>query len=203
MNFFKFKTIIIKSICFAGIIKHCVEYYQNNNCNYYYYYYCLSRFDKNTYTPFTAWVFKKEILQVLQGFDPDSGIEDLDLGKRLLSAGYHITYQPDAVCYHDGEPKTLLREIKRSGWVGSEMAKCDKKNPDDRGKEFYPFLLFLLSFPAIFYRDIFMAILITLITIQSLKFYLIGMQPIYSISEAFLSIIRKWFYTLALFLEDT
>lgn len=159
--------------------------------------------NKDSYTPFTAWVFKKYILNQLNGFDGSSGIEDLDLGKRLLSAGYHITYQPNAVCYHDGEPKTLSREITRSWWFGKEMLKYYAKHPEDKVKEFYPFLGFLFSIPiAIIYPILFLFITLTVLLIQSLKFYRMGMLEIYSISEAFLSIIRKWFYLLALTLED-
>jgi glycosyltransferase involved in cell wall biosynthesis len=158
--------------------------------------------NQDTYIPFTAWVFKKEILKKLGGFDGSSGIEDLDLGKRLLSSGYKITYQPDAVCYHDGEPKTFRREISRSWWFGKEMHKYYVKHPEDRIKEFYPFLAFLFITPTIIFPMIFLYIALIVSITQSLKFYLMGMKGIYSISEAFLSILRKWVYLLALTLED-
>jgi len=157
--------------------------------------------NRNKYKPFAGWVFKKELLEKIGGYDGISGIEDLDLGKRLMNAGYEITYQHEAIEYHDGEPRTLIHEIKRSWWFGKEMTKFYKKWGYDE-KELCNGILFMLGMSMlILYPVLFVLVLISLVILLTIKFYSMGMSGFYSIMESMLSIVRKWFYTLSLFVN--
>lgn len=67
------------------------------------------------YKPFSAWGFRKSVLQKLGGFDEKlNQSEDRDLGNRLLAKGYRIYLADKAVQYHKGEPKNLLEYINRA-----------------------------------------------------------------------------------------
>jgi hypothetical protein len=70
--------------------------------------------------------FKREVLQVLEGFDPSFQVAgsargaDLDIWDRLLAAGYAIVYEPDALVRssHPGGLDELKQRI-RSDAVGT------------------------------------------------------------------------------------
>jgi GT2 family glycosyltransferase len=54
--------------------------------------------------PGTACIFRRDVLDRLNGFDERYGsyLEDVDLGLRCLRHGYTGVYVPDAVAYHHG-----------------------------------------------------------------------------------------------------
>jgi GT2 family glycosyltransferase len=54
--------------------------------------------------PGTACIFRREVLNILNGFDESFGsyLEDVDLGLRCLRAGFTGFYIPDAIAYHRG-----------------------------------------------------------------------------------------------------
>ena len=86
-----------------------------------------SRFE-GSYKPFTAWMFRKKVLQELGGFDVGLEIgEDADLGKRVLGKDWKIAYARKAVWKHF-EPPAILKVWKRFWLRGREMPKYYKKN---------------------------------------------------------------------------
>jgi GT2 family glycosyltransferase len=54
--------------------------------------------------PGTACLFRRDILERLEGFDEgfESYLEDVDLGLRCIREGYQGVYTPDAVAWHHG-----------------------------------------------------------------------------------------------------
>jgi GT2 family glycosyltransferase len=54
--------------------------------------------------PGTACLFRREVLERLNGFDEEFGsyLEDVDLGLRCVKEGYAGVYVPDAVAWHHG-----------------------------------------------------------------------------------------------------
>lgn len=54
--------------------------------------------------PGTACLYRREVLETLNGFDEEFGsyLEDVDLGLRCLREGYAGVYVPDAVAWHQG-----------------------------------------------------------------------------------------------------
>jgi GT2 family glycosyltransferase len=54
--------------------------------------------------PATACIFRRDVLERLNGFDERYGsyLEDVDLGLRCLHEGFAGVYVPDAVAYHHG-----------------------------------------------------------------------------------------------------
>ncbi|MBU1118972.1 glycosyltransferase [Patescibacteria group bacterium] len=66
------------------------------------------------YTPFSAWAFKKKVLQATQGYNKylDQS-EEKELHKRVLSKGFKTIFAKKAVQYHKGEPKNFFGFIKR------------------------------------------------------------------------------------------
>jgi len=57
-----------------------------------------------TIAPGTACIFRRDVLDRLNGFDERYGsyLEDVDLGLRCLREGFTGVYVPDAVAYHHG-----------------------------------------------------------------------------------------------------
>jgi GT2 family glycosyltransferase len=57
-----------------------------------------------TIAPGTACIFRRDVLDRLNGFDERYGsyLEDVDLGLRCLRQGFSGVYVPDAVAYHHG-----------------------------------------------------------------------------------------------------
>jgi len=90
------------------------------------------------YKPFSAWAFRRNVLEDVGGFDPSIVYaEDTDLGTRLLEKGYRILLAGKAIQYHKGEPKSLAGIIRRRYIFGRRKAAgFYKKHPDlyPRGK---------------------------------------------------------------------
>jgi glycosyltransferase involved in cell wall biosynthesis len=84
------------------------------------------RVDYN-YTPFLAWAYKKELLKKVGGFK-DTWIEDGELGKRFLKAGYNIVLAEKAVRYHKGPPRSFYDTIRRNYFFGKNEALSIYKN---------------------------------------------------------------------------
>lgn len=151
---------------------------------------------KNRYTPYSAWVFKKRILEELGGYDEGQvGFEDMELGRRLIKKGYKIAYQPEALSYHAGEPATLKQELKRSWWFGIRAHKYYKKYPDE-----YPcarFILFLCLTLSILIPYIVPILLSGMFALLFIKFIYMGMKPIYAAAEAVISVLRSWVFFIA------
>jgi glycosyltransferase involved in cell wall biosynthesis len=67
------------------------------------------------YTPFSAWAFKREVLEKAGGYDKKlNQSEERDLGKRIKKMGYKILLAEKATQYHKGEPKNLREYLKRA-----------------------------------------------------------------------------------------
>ena len=80
------------------------------------------------YHPFTLWIIRRDILELLRGYDPSVvGIEDADLADRLRVQGYDIYLASKAIAYHKGEPVTLFEELRRHFWFGSHILPYWKK----------------------------------------------------------------------------
>jgi len=72
-----------------------------------------SRF--SDYMPFTAWMYRKSVVERLGGFDERLDVgEDVLLGEGVRNAGYKIVYEPKAVWRHL-EPSSL-RVVLRKSW---------------------------------------------------------------------------------------
>ena len=68
--------------------------------------------DRPKYVESTAWVFKKEALQDVEGFDEDLTIaDDAAMGISLIRHGWRIEFVPETAWYHH-EP-TSLRDLMR------------------------------------------------------------------------------------------
>jgi GT2 family glycosyltransferase len=71
--------------------------------------------------------FRREALVKIGGFDPFFPInagEDLDLGYRLLKAGYRLRYTPDAFVYHQhSDTEEKLKRIQYNWYYWSYLAK--------------------------------------------------------------------------------
>ena len=76
---------------------------------------------ENNYEPFLAWAYKKELLKKIGGFK-DIWIEDGELGKRFLKAGYTILLAEKAIRYHKGPPRSFKGMFKRNYFFGKNEA---------------------------------------------------------------------------------
>jgi glycosyltransferase involved in cell wall biosynthesis len=81
----------------------------------------------NNYKPFLAWAYKTNVLTKVGGFK-DVWLEDGELGKRVLKAGYKILLAEKAIRYHKGPPRTFWSTIKRNYFFGKHDAKSIYKN---------------------------------------------------------------------------
>ncbi len=89
------------------------------------------RMQKDKYEPFAAWIFRKEVLKNLEGFDEtQAGVEDLELGTRLINNGIKISYADKAIEYHKGEATTFIQSLKKAWWFGLQVQKYYKKYPE-------------------------------------------------------------------------
>ncbi len=151
---------------------------------------------KNKYEPYSAWVFKKNILEELDGYDEGQvGFEYMELWKRLINRGYKIAYQPDALSCHAGEPATLKQELKRSWWFGIRAHKYYKKYPDD-----FPYVRFIglsILTLSILQPYVFVILLSAVSVLLFIKFISMRMRPEYAAAEAVLSIMRSWVFFIA------
>jgi len=84
------------------------------------------------YTPFSAWAFRRHVLESTGGFDEAlEYAEDTDLGLRLLERGFKIRLAREAVQRHRGEPRTLRQVLGRRFAFGYNKAKgFYVKHPD-------------------------------------------------------------------------
>jgi glycosyltransferase involved in cell wall biosynthesis len=151
---------------------------------------------KNKYTPYSAWVFKKHILEELGGYDEGQvGFEDMELGKRLIKNGYNIAYQPDAVSYHAGEPATLKQEMKRSWWFGVRAHKYYSKYPEEF--PYARFIFYSVLTLSILLPYAFIILLSGTFILLFLKFISMKMKTLYAAAESALSIMRHWVFFIA------
>lgn len=154
------------------------------------------KLDEKRYRPFSAWVYKKSVLEALNGYDETQvGFEDTELGARLVRNGYVIKYQPEAIQYHAGEPKTLKEEIKRSWWFGIRAHKYYKKYPHE-----FPYARFLLFSGltlSILLPYIFIILISGMFTLLFIRFISMKMKPVYAGAESVLSISRSWVFFIA------
>jgi glycosyltransferase involved in cell wall biosynthesis len=81
----------------------------------------------NNYKPFLAWAYKTSVLTKVGGFK-DVWLEDGELGKRVLKAGYKILLAEKAIRYHKGPPRTFWNTVKRNYFFGKHDAKSIYKN---------------------------------------------------------------------------
>lgn len=156
------------------------------------------RLDEKRYKPFSAWIYKKEVLEKLNGYDEGMvGFEDRELGDRLIKNGYNIMYQPRAIQYHKGEPKTLMDELKRAWWFGVRTRKYYKKYPEK--VPYAKFVLFTYLTISILIPPLFAVSLLALYLANLLRFLYIypDMKPIYAIAESGISIMRFWVFFIA------
>lgn len=151
---------------------------------------------KNKYEPYSAWVFRKSILEELGGYDEAQvGFEDMELGKRLIEKGYKIAYQPNALSSHAGEPATLKQELKRSWWFGIRAHKYYKKYPGE-----FPYARFIglsIMTLSILQPYVFILLLAGASVFLFIKFMLMKMNPVYAAAEAVLSVMRSWVFFFA------
>lgn len=116
------------------------------------------------YKPFSAWAFKREVLEKTNGFDPKLNVaEDSDLGTRVIKNGFKIFLAKDAIQYHKGEPKTIFELAKRAYTFNKKKAKgFYKKHPEKFPKLrvlLFP-LFFILLLTTIFFGIFFRVLLI-------------------------------------------
>ncbi|MFA5357634.1 MAG: glycosyltransferase family 2 protein [archaeon] len=82
---------------------------------------------ENDYVPFSAWAYKKDLLKKIGGFKNVS-IEEGELGKRFLKAGYKIVLAEKAARYHKGPPRSFFSTVKRNYLTGKNEALGIYKN---------------------------------------------------------------------------
>jgi glycosyltransferase involved in cell wall biosynthesis len=90
--------------------------------------------------------YKREALVKVGGFDPFFPInagEDLDIGYRLLNAGYRLRYTPDAFVYHQhSDTEEKLKRIQYNWYYWSYLAK--------KRTGFHPWTLYAGTFRRLF-----------------------------------------------------
>ena len=69
--------------------------------------------------------FRWDVLIKVNGFDPFYTInagEDLDIGYRLVRAGYQLLYSPEAVVFHQhSDNEDRLKNIQYNGKIGATL----------------------------------------------------------------------------------
>ena len=156
------------------------------------------RMDEKRYKPFSAWVYKRDVLEKLNGYDEVMvGFEDTELGDRLIKKGYKIMYQPQAIQYHKGEPTSLMDEFKRAWWFGVRTHKYYKKYP--KKVPYTKFALFSYLTISILIPPLFSVSLLVLYLANLLRFLYMypTMKPIYAIAGSGISIMRFWVFFMA------
>jgi biofilm PGA synthesis N-glycosyltransferase PgaC len=72
-------------------------------------------------------VFRRDVLAAVGGYDTDTYAEDADLTLKVLTAGWHIVYEPRAVAWTEA-PETLLDLIKqRYRWTRGILQALQKR----------------------------------------------------------------------------
>lgn len=157
------------------------------------------------YKPFSAWAFKREVLEKTGGFK-DIWIEEYELGIRLLKQNYKILLADKALRYHRGEPRSFSNNIKRNFIFGKNEAvdifmTYPEKFPTTR---VFLFLLFLLLATVSIFLNLFLYfILISLPTLYILLFLKVAfiqkawhqINKVVIFGIAFNSLIRTIFWT--------
>lgn len=153
---------------------------------------------QKNYVPFSAWIFKREVLEKTGGFDEQlEAAEDLELGTRTKKLGYKIVFQPKSVQYHKGEPKSLKELFKREKWFGKNMKNYYEKYP-----ERFPALraVCYFGFPLVFLVNwVFgLSALLAYILGVTLKSAKKGLALKYAFANALLSFPRNYIYFISL-----
>ncbi|MDD5418157.1 MAG: glycosyltransferase [Candidatus Nanoarchaeia archaeon] len=156
------------------------------------------RMKKENYKPFSAWVFKREVLEKTKGFDNHlEAAEDVDLGTRTKQEGFVIVYQPSSVQYHKGEPKNLKELFKREWWFGKNMKNYYEKYPEK-----FPLVrgMGLFSLPLIFVFNWTLGFLMLLayLIFAFVKPFRKGLKFKYASANALLSLPRNYIYFISL-----
>jgi biofilm PGA synthesis N-glycosyltransferase PgaC len=75
-------------------------------------------------------MFRKSVLLEVGGYESDTFAEDADLTLKIVTAGYHIRYEPGAISYTEA-PETLQQLLKqRYRWTRGILQSM-KKRPED------------------------------------------------------------------------
>ena len=74
-----------------------------------------------TIVPGPLGAFRKSALSQVNGYDGDTFAEDFDLTIKLLSAGWHITYEPRAVVLTEAPERTLDLLRQRYRWTRGSL----------------------------------------------------------------------------------
>ncbi len=84
--------------------------------------------------PSANMAFRRKVLQKVAGFDPwFITAEDIDLNYRAVDAGYHITYNPDAIIYRRTK-STVYGFFKQAFWNGAGRKQLTLKHGNLWGK---------------------------------------------------------------------
>jgi hypothetical protein len=113
----------------------------------------------------------------------------------LIKNGYLIKYQPGALQYHGGEPKTLIDELKRSWWFGIRAHKYYKKYPGE-----FPYARFIMFSGltlSILLPYVFMILMSGMFALLFIRFIAMRLKPLYAAAESVLSILRYWVFYIA------
>ena len=74
-----------------------------------------------TIVPGPLGAFRKKALSQVGGYDGDTFAEDFDLTVKLLSAGWHVVYEPRAVALTEAPEKTLELLRQRYRWTRGSL----------------------------------------------------------------------------------
>jgi cellulose synthase/poly-beta-1,6-N-acetylglucosamine synthase-like glycosyltransferase len=64
----------------------------------------------------TNFYIRREVLERIGGWDPQSLAEDADLSARLHEAGYRIVYQPESILWQESPPRLSILIPQRVRW---------------------------------------------------------------------------------------
>lgn len=153
---------------------------------------------KNSYMPFSAWTFKREVLEDVGDFDVNLNCgEDADLGKRVLAKGYTIVHQPRAIKYHEGDPRSLHDEFRRRWWFGAHILPFYRKNPEKVPK--FSFMLSALLMLSALNLPIFTACFAALYLAHFAKVVRMGMRLTYAFVFPLVVIVGNWLFFISFF----
>ncbi|MBM4370733.1 MAG: glycosyltransferase family 2 protein [Deltaproteobacteria bacterium] len=130
-------------------------------------------------------MFRKAVLLEVGGYEHDTFAEDADLTLKIVTAGYHVRYEPGAISYTEA-PETLQQLLKqRYRWTRGILQSM-KKRPEDFLQPWKNFTTFF-----ILWYMIFEAILWPAMNIFA-NVFLIGMNVAYG----FMGLLLFWFLQL-------
>lgn len=165
-----------------------------------------ARFSKD-YRPFSAWFFKREVLENVGLFDEslEAG-EDVDLGKRLKDKGYRILYAKNANWYHT-EPSSLKAVIKKSLIQGIKSDSAFKKQKKiQKGRVLDVLILISIILPFLNLTALSLTPLIFLIYLlmkKELFIYAYGKDKKNLIPFFFFQLIKRYSVFIGVFLRYT